>query len=176
LKDRIQQKDLKASEKSGREIITEDTKIYPDGRGRVLILTHKKVEPKDKKRKFKGFLLGCFKGKPNNIALVAYPRNNDLYGRSNIYLHPIKRCLTSEDADYLITLGLTLKKILKNNSSRKLNTYTTLESRLAKQAKSGTPLSRKGNPRVRIDNNILKNVEKIFKNYLKYKLRVEGAS
>jgi hypothetical protein len=77
-----------------QEIVTESTEILPNGRGRIVLISHKRVLPKPKKQK-KGnsLLLFYAKSNPESIKLRLFLNN----GVKRYVLFPEGRILQQEE-------------------------------------------------------------------------------
>jgi len=120
---------------------TESIELYPAGRGKVLILTKKKVLPKPKKYKKSQPRFGhvLIKANPNPIQICEYLDTTGEYNRKHVYFFPEARELTHEEREdialsLLATLPHTyntklLSKGIPNKSSKKLKFPIFLNTR-----------------------------------------------
>jgi len=82
------------------EIVTETTKIYPRGRGKVLVISEKSVIKKPKKGKDTGFMLFCLKSNPKPIIAKMYLDKNEQFFS---VIYPEKRKMGLDDLDDVIS-------------------------------------------------------------------------
>lgn len=89
-------KDGKIKPISTDEIVTESIEVLPHGRGRVVVIAHKRVmkKPRFAKDRSPRLCLVRIKSNPNDIAFAAY-LNKDRIIR--FYLFPEKRQLSSDE-------------------------------------------------------------------------------
>jgi len=92
------------------KVITESTEIYPAGRGRVLVVSKKRILPKPKKHKPNpSFLHSIIKSNPECIKLKEYIGKD---GIKRIVLFPEGRVLQHEERlDLACSLLITLPTI-----------------------------------------------------------------
>jgi len=98
-----------ASKKS-EKVITESTEIYPAGRGKVLIISKKRIQPKPKKHKPNpSFLHSIIKSNPESIKLKEYIGKD---GVKRVVLFPEGKILQYEERlDLACSLLISLPKI-----------------------------------------------------------------
>lgn len=94
--------------------ITESIKLYPAGRGKVLILTEKRVPPKPKNYKRHQARFGHLriKSNPEDITITEYLQQDTYAPRKHIYFFPKAKQLSyKEREDLALTLLSTLPSI-----------------------------------------------------------------
>jgi len=87
------------------EILTESTKIYPSGRGKVLVISTKKIIRKKKEKNKNRICLYRRTSNPQSVSIAIYKRN----GSIESYLFPERMRFSKEDIAHLIG---TLNSIL----------------------------------------------------------------
>ena len=109
-------------------ILTNNTKVYPAGRGKVVVISEKQVSRKQRKTKSDKITLASIKSNPNNITLVEYRT----VGLKRIYMFPEGRQLSKEDRIQLISaLMVTLIK----------NKFSYRATRQAKKTSDNEPIT-----------------------------------
>lgn len=111
-------------------VITESTKIYPRGRGKVLIISEKTIQSKPKKyaKKNPSFLHSIIKSNPESIKVKEYMNDDEI---KRIIMFPEGRQLSRDER---LDLACSLLITLPYTSGQRIPSLLTQEVRnLCKQ-------------------------------------------
>jgi hypothetical protein len=117
-------------------VITESTKIYPRGRGKVLVISEKTIQQKPKKytKKNPSFLHSIIKSNPESIKVKEYMNDDEI---KRIIMFPEGRQLSRDERlDLACSLLITLPYVRNrpDTSGKRIPSLLTQEVRnLCKQ-------------------------------------------